>query len=94
MSATRFPCRVPCPECGRSISAEAAPMMGTDHWQHLAKEHGMNRAIAVRYVRSDRRGQDDADPWRIARKPPSDRSQRKSVSRGRHGASTIELAYP
>lgn len=57
-------------------------MTGTDHWQHLAKEHGMNRDIAVQHVRSDRRGQDDADPWRIARKPPSDRNQRKSGPRG------------
>ena len=37
---------------GRVISAESAAMMGADYWKHLAKEHGMNRSIAVQHVRS------------------------------------------
>ena len=51
MNRTKFLYLVKCPECGRAVRAETAAMMGADYWQHLAKEHGMNRSIAVRHVR-------------------------------------------
>ena len=53
MNPRRFPYLIKCPECGRAIRVETAVMMGADYWQHLAKEHGMNRSIAVRHVRTD-----------------------------------------
>ena len=53
MNAKRIPYRINCPECGRAVSAESAALLGADYWQHLAKEHGMNRSISVRHARSD-----------------------------------------
>ena len=53
MNQTRFPYLVGCPECGRQVSAESASMLGADYWQHMAKEHGMNRSIAVRHTRRE-----------------------------------------
>ena len=53
MNGAKFPYLVKCPECGRAIRTESAAMMGADYWQHLEKEHGMNRAISVQH---DRRG--------------------------------------
>ncbi len=50
MNPSRFPYLVKCPECGRAIRAESAALMGADYWQHLAKEHGMARSIAVRHT--------------------------------------------
>ena len=50
MNRTGFPYMVRCPECGRAIRAESAALMGSDYWQNLAKEHGMNRSIAVRHT--------------------------------------------
>ena len=47
MNPTSFPYQVKCPECGRTISAESAALMGADYWHHLEKEHGMRRAISV-----------------------------------------------
>ena len=35
------------PECVRAVSVET---MGADYWQHLAKEHGMNRSIAIQHA--------------------------------------------
>ena len=53
MNSTRFPYLVKCLECGRAIRAETSVLMCADYWQHLAKEHGRNRAIAVRHVRPE-----------------------------------------
>ena len=53
MDRTKFPYQVRCPECGRSVRAETAAMLGADYWQHLAKEHGRNRSISVRHIRTD-----------------------------------------
>ena len=53
MNVTRFPHLVKCPECGRAVRAETAALMGADYWQHLTKEHGISRSIAVRHVRAD-----------------------------------------
>ena len=51
MNPTRFPYLVKCPECGRAVRAETVAMMVVDYWQHLAKEHGMHRTIAVPHIR-------------------------------------------
>ena len=48
MNCTRFSYQVRCPECGRAVRAETPAMTGTDYWQHLKKEYGMARSIAVR----------------------------------------------
>ena len=53
MNPSRFPCLVRCAECGRAIRAESAALMGADYWQHLTKEHGISRSIAVQHVRAD-----------------------------------------
>ena len=53
MDPTGFSYLVRCPECGRTIRAETAALMGAVYWQRLAKEHGMNRSIAVRHVRRE-----------------------------------------
>ena len=53
MNRTRFPYLIRCPECGRAIHAESAAMLGADYWQHLAKEHGIHRSIAIQHVRTD-----------------------------------------
>ena len=53
MNPMSFPYLVKCPECGRAIRAETASLVGADYWQHLAKEHGMNRSIAVRHARPE-----------------------------------------
>ena len=50
MNAPRIPHSVPCPECGRAIRAGTGALMGADYWQHLAKEHGMHRLIAVDHI--------------------------------------------
>ena len=47
MNATTFPCRVNCPHCSRAIQAETADLMGSDYWQHLAKEHGEYRPVEI-----------------------------------------------
>ena len=47
MNAPGIPHSVPGPECGLAIRAGTVALMGADHWQHLAKEHGMHRLIAV-----------------------------------------------
>ena len=54
MNRTRFPYQVRCPGCGRSVRAETAAMLGADYWQHLEKEHGMARSIAVRHMGTER----------------------------------------
>ena len=51
MNETRLPHLVKCPECGRAVRAETAALMGADYWQHLTREHGISRSIAVRHVR-------------------------------------------
>ena len=53
MNETRYPHLVKCPECGRAVRAETAALMGADYWQHLTKEHGISRSIAVRHARTD-----------------------------------------
>ena len=53
MDPTRFSYLVRCPEYGRTIRAEIEALMGAVCWQRLAKEHGMNRSIAVRHVRRE-----------------------------------------
>ena len=54
MNRTRFAYQVRCLECGRAVRAETAAMLGADYWQHLEKEHGMARSIAVRHMGSER----------------------------------------
>ena len=54
MNARRSPYQVRCPECGRAVRAETASMLGADYWQHLEKEHGISRSIAVQHVSSRR----------------------------------------
>ena len=47
MNGTNARYLVGCSECGRPVSAETAAMLGGDYWQHMAKEHGVNRSISV-----------------------------------------------
>ena len=35
-----------------AMAYKTAAMLGADYWQHLKKEHGMARSIAVRHDRS------------------------------------------
>ena len=43
---------VRCSSATSPVSAETAAMLGADYWQHMAKEHGRNRSVSVRHVRT------------------------------------------
>ena len=51
MNATKYAHRFNCPQCGLSIRAETASLIGVDYWRHLSGEPGMNRSIYVKHVR-------------------------------------------
>lgn len=49
MNPAESPHLVSCPECGRTVRAEAEPLMCADYWRHVPGEHRMKRAISVRH---------------------------------------------
>ena len=70
MNPAEFPHRVSCPECGRTVRAEAEPLMCADYWRLIPGEHRMKRAVSVRH--SGPKGEPGDNPeWAGASKTDS-----------------------